>query len=113
MALLRVGPLPQEALAAAARFHADILPRAVAALADAGELVLVFPPADHTHRGWRLAAVQGLAREHAPIRVNALASDDEAAIAAAADYLASAPGITGQLLPLDGNGACDILSLRR
>jgi hypothetical protein len=57
----------------------------------------VFPAADHSHRGWRLAAVQGLAREHAPRRVNAVASDDEAAIAAAARYLEpprASPGST-------------------
>jgi hypothetical protein len=110
MALLRVGPLPQEALAAAARFHAEVLPRVLDALGEGGDLVLVFAPADHTHRGWRLAVVQQLARDHAPLRVNALAADDEAAIAAAARYLASAEGVTGQLLPLDGVGAGDVLS---
>ena len=55
--------------------------------------------------------MQGLAREHAPIRVNAVASDDEAAIAAAARYLAAAEGITGQLLILDGMGAGEVLYL--
>jgi len=110
MALLRVGALPEAALAAAARFHAEVLPEVLAQLAGEEHLVLIFPPADHTHRGWRLAVVQRLAREHAPIRVNALAGDDEAAIAAAAEYLAGAAGVTGQYLPLDGNGAGDILS---
>ena len=110
MALLRVGALPEAALAAAARFHAEVLPEVLAQLARGEHLVLVFTPADHTHRGWRLAVVQQLAREHAPIRVNALAGDDEAAIAAAAEYLAGAAGVTGQYLPLDGNGAGDILS---
>ena len=108
MALLRVGPLPGEALAASARFHADYLPTVLAALADRPTdeaLALVFAPADHSHRGWRLSVVQGLAREHAPRRVNALASDDEAAIAAAARYLAAADGVTGQYLVLDGVGA--------
>ena len=64
MALLRVGPLPGEALAASARFHAEHLPAVLAALADQGEgeaLTLVFAPADHSHRGWRLSVVQGLA----------------------------------------------------
>lgn len=114
MALLRVGPLPREALAAAARFHALVLPRVLALLdpppPEEDHVTLVFEPADHTHRGWRLAAVQGLAREHAPMRINALAGDDEAAIAAAARYLARAEGVTGQLLPLDGNGAGEVLS---
>lgn len=111
MALLRVGPLPGEALAASARFHAEHLPAVLAALADRGEdaaLTLVFAPADHSHRGWRLSVVQGLAREHAPRRVNALASDNDAAIAAAARYLAAAEGVTGQYLVLDAVGAGEV-----
>jgi hypothetical protein len=110
MALLRVGPLPGDALAAAARFHADVLPGVLDALAGGGDLILIFAPADHTHRGWRLAAVQELARKHAPRRVNALAAEDEAAIAAAARYLGTAEGVTGQLLILDGIGAGEVLS---
>jgi len=110
MALFRVGPLPEGTLAAAAQFHSDVLPRVQAALANGDDTVLVFAPADYTHRGWRLAAVQQLARDHAPLRVNALASDDEAAIAATAKYLAAAEGVTGQYLPLDGNGAGSVLS---
>ena len=114
MALLRVGPLPEEALAASARFHADVLAKVLAELAQApADLTLVFAPADHTHRHWRLAAVQGLAREHAPIRVNALASDDETAITAASRYLEAAEGVTGQLLILDGIGAADVLCLTK
>ena len=69
------------------------------------DLLVVFAPADHTHRAWRLAVVQGLARELAPRRVNALASRDEAAIAASLAYLESAEGLTGQYLPLDDAGA--------
>lgn len=111
MVVLRVGPLPGEALAAAAEFHARVLPRALAELESAGDgVTLIFEPADHTHSGWRLALIQGLAREHAPKRVNALAGDDEAALAAAARYLASAGGVTGQLLPVDGNGAGHVLT---
>ena len=68
-------------------------------------LTLVFAEADHTHRGWRLAAVQILAREHAPARVNALAGGNAAAIAAALAYLGAADGVTGQYLPLDDAGA--------
>jgi hypothetical protein len=110
MAMLRVGALPAEALAASVHFHAVVLPRVLAVL-DRGESVtLVFAPADHRHRAWRLAVVQGLARQYAPLRINALASDDEEAIAAAAAYLAAAEGITGQYLPLDGNGAEEVLS---
>ncbi|MCB2059933.1 MAG: hypothetical protein R3E09_03650 [Novosphingobium sp.] len=99
------------ALEAAAQFHASVLPDVVEALGKAsGHLTLVFAPADHTHGGWRLAAVQNLAREHVPLRVNALVSDDDTAIDAAERYLAGAGGVTGQLLPLDGNGASEVLS---
>ena len=107
MRVLRVGPLAQGALAAAARFHAEVLP-GIAGEPD--DLVLVFAPADHTHDGWRRAAIQQLARDRAPLRINALSSDDEAAIAAATAYLTAAPGVTGQLLPLDGQGAGAVLS---
>lgn len=103
--LFRVAPLPPSALDAAGRFHADYLPSVLGELGNGEHIVLVFEPADHTHRAWRLALVQGLAREHAPTRVNAVASEDEAAIAAAADYLARAPGVTGQYFALDGEGA--------
>jgi NAD(P)-dependent dehydrogenase (short-subunit alcohol dehydrogenase family) len=79
-------------------------------LVDGEDIVLAFPAADHTHKGWRLAVVQQLARDAAPLRVNALSGGDEAAVAAAVAYLASAPGVTGQLLALDGNGAGEVLS---
>jgi len=106
---LYVGALPNEPLAAAAQFHADVLPRALDALRQVGDLVLVFPPADHTHRDWRFGVVRGLARQFAPARVNALAGDHEAALAAGVTYLAHAPGVTGQLLPVDGTGAGPML----
>ncbi|MFC0682987.1 MULTISPECIES: Rossmann fold domain-containing protein [Novosphingobium] len=103
--ILRVGPLAVNPLDAAAQFHAEVLPAARAALQGGEELTLVFAPADHTHRGWRLAVVQELARDHAPLRVNALCGGDEQAIVAAADWLGRAPGVTGQYLPLDAKGA--------
>ena len=62
------------------------------------DLVLVFTPAAHEFRGWRLAFVQDLAREAAPNRVNGIVGSDEDAIARLLEYLESAPGITGQLL---------------
>ncbi len=112
MRVLRVGGLGPEPLAAAARFYAEALPAIVAALAEvADHLVIVFEPADYTHRDWRLAAVRQLARDHAPIRLNALASEDETAITAAVTYLGTAQGVTGQYLLLDGNGAEALLSL--
>jgi hypothetical protein len=104
--VLNLAPLPQDALGASACFHADFLPHAMAAQ---GDLLLVFPPADHTHRAWRLAAVEGLARAKAPLRVNAVAGDGEASVAAATAFLAQAQGLTGQLLPLDSQGAGEVL----
>ncbi len=147
MALLRVGELPEEALAAAAVFHAEVVPRVLATLRELhdpvplplaggarggsepgssiaatdppptppasgrGEgLTLIFPPADYTHNAWRLAALQALAREHAPIRINALDSNGEPAIAAALAFLEAAEGVTGQLLELDDTGAGEVVS---
>jgi hypothetical protein len=107
--MLRVGPLPTYALAAAAQFHAQVLPRVIETLARGDDIVLVFDPADHTHSDWRNGVVRGLARQFAPLRVNAVAGEDEVAIAAATDYLARAPGVTGQLLPVDGTGAGPML----
>jgi hypothetical protein len=98
MRQLNVGPLPDEPLSAAAKFYATVLP--LISAHSAADLVLIFPHADHTHRAWRLAAVQELARTHAPLRVNAVASDDAAALAAALAFLTGAGGITGQYLPL-------------
>ncbi|HKX79383.1 MAG TPA: hypothetical protein VJM34_12760 [Novosphingobium sp.] len=101
----RVGPLPAEAMAASVQFHAEVLPRLLMVLeVGARSATLVFDPADHTHTGWRLAVVQQLARRHAPVRINAIASGDEAAIAATLEYIAAADGLTGQLLPVIGIG---------
>ena len=104
MRTIRVGPLPERALEAAAQFHARVLPELIRPRADE-DLVLIFEPAPYDHRGWRLAAVQDLARAAAPARVNGVAGDREAAIAQALAYLAHAPGVTGQLLAVDGKSA--------
>jgi hypothetical protein len=102
MGLLRIGKLPDSATAAAAAFHAEFLGKVQA---DTGAVVtLIFAPADYTHRAWRLAAVQGLAREYAPRRINAVVSDDAVAIATAVSFLEGAAGVTGQLLQLDSAG---------
>jgi hypothetical protein len=53
--------------------------------------------------------VQELARAAMPGRVNAVAGDSEAAIAAALRYLNEAPGLTGQYLPLDDAGAGTVI----
>ena len=101
-AVLRVEGLPDAPLDAAMAFFEGWLPRARDALAGASGLAMLLPPADHTHRAWRLAAVQELAREAAPKRVNAIAGNDEASLAEALAFLEDAPGITGQLLAVDG-----------
>jgi len=99
--VLRVEGLPERALDAAAAFHAQWLTRAREKLAGADTLALVFACAPYDHRDWRLAAVQNLARESAPKRVNAISGSDEAAVARTVEWLAQAPGITGQLLAVD------------
>lgn len=101
---LHVLGLPQTPTEAAREFYSVHLPTIHAAIEAAHAkpeeftLTLMFPPADHTHRAWRLAAVQGLAQEIAPVRLNGLVGDDEGALKEALAYLADAPGITGQLL---------------
>ena len=100
MRVVRVGPLPERAIEAAAAFHAQVLANLVPPPLEEA-LVLVFAPANHDHRGWRLAAIQDLARTAAPVRVNAIAGDDEQAIAAALAWLEQAPGVTGQLLSVE------------
>ena len=54
--------------------------------------------------------VQVLARELAPRRVNAIASDSAASIDAALAYLNAADGVTGQYLQLDDAGAGPVVS---
>nr|WP_166180825.1 hypothetical protein [Altererythrobacter segetis] len=100
-AVLRIEGLPESALDAAARFHREWLDKAREALGTSEALALVFSAAAYDHRGWRLAAVQDLAREAAPKRVNGIAGRDEQAMATTIDWLAQAPGITGQLLVVD------------
>jgi len=107
--------LPDSPLDAAAHFLAELVPLAREALQGGGPkqwpgpglkevdaLAIVFPPAGKEHYGWRLAVVQELAREAAPKRVNGVVGDHPRAIDEATDWLANAPGITGQLLAVDG-----------
>jgi hypothetical protein len=100
--------LPDAPVEAAAHFYAEHVPMArdllsgEAALPGLAEeldaLAFVFPSAGKEHQGWRLAAIQALAREAAPKRVNGVIGDDRDAIDETTDWLAAAPGITGQLL---------------
>ena len=100
--------LPASALEAAAAFHVRHMPALNALLADApASVVIVLPSASYEHEGWRRAVVRDLARAHAPVRVNMLAGDDAQAVVAALAYLEQAPGVTGQLFDLDGQGAGD------
>jgi hypothetical protein len=103
-AVVEVGPLPDEPLAAAAAFYRDVIPRIEENLRtpDRVDKVIVFEPAGHEHHAWRLAAVQALARAAAPGRVNAVDGDDETAWREAVAFLENAPGVTGQLLAVDG-----------
>lgn len=66
--------------------------------------MVALAPADHTHRQWRTSVATGLARAYAPQRVNFVAGRG-APLDAFAAYLAGAPGITGQYLESDGEGA--------
>ncbi|MFM5885080.1 MAG: Rossmann fold domain-containing protein [Novosphingobium sp.] len=105
MERLDVTGLPDDPLAAAAQFYSKVMP----GIGGEGDLALVFPAADHTHRAWRLAAVEGLARARVPGRINALSGGSPATVAAAVAYLAAAPGVTGQYLPLDDSGAGGVI----
>jgi hypothetical protein len=95
--------LPETPLDAAADFYATDLPeiRDDSDIHTEHDIALVFAPAPHEHRGWRLAAVQELARELAPRRVNGIVGTNEDAIVRSIAFLDAAPGVTGQLLAVD------------
>ncbi|HEY6868242.1 MAG TPA: hypothetical protein VI199_00675 [Novosphingobium sp.] len=104
--LLRLPELPDDPLEAAAQFHREVMPRVLAVLDGGAQvLTLVFAPDGFAHEDWRRAAVATLARERSPARINAVAGDDEAGIAASAAYLAEAPGVTGHYLVVDSCGS--------
>lgn len=105
-AVLHIEGLPDTALDAAAAFHGEHLERARAELrGSADALALLFPAAPHDHAAWRRAVVADLARAAAPKPVNGLAGGNAPGIEATLDWLANAPGVTGQLLAVDGTGA--------
>ncbi len=110
MVTLEIQPLPNLPSAAAATFHHEFLPQAQAILTSGAQcLTLLFGAGDQTHRNWRLAAVQALALEHAPGRVNALAGGNTATVAATLAYLEAADGVTGQYIPLADFGAGPVI----
>ncbi|OJW72167.1 MAG: hypothetical protein BGO57_00905 [Sphingomonadales bacterium 63-6] len=105
-AVLRIEGLPDSALDAATAFHAHYLPAIRRELASGAEaLALIFPLATYDHTGWRKAALADLAREAAPKRVNGVEGAEGEGVEAVLQWLAHAPGITGQLLPVESGGA--------
>ncbi|WP_379549675.1 Rossmann fold domain-containing protein [Erythrobacter sp. W53] len=97
MKRIAIDDLPAKPLAASGVFHQHWLPHAESALGAGEDVTLIFAPADHTHSAWRRAAIQGLARQYAPRRINGVSGTGEVADKTVA-YLADAPGVTGQYL---------------
>ena len=97
MKRIAVDGLPDDPLAAAGVFQQHWLGYVEDVLSQGEDVMLELPSADHTHREWRLAMVAGLARKHTPHRVNMVAGEG-AKVDLTAEYLARAPGITGQYL---------------
>jgi len=107
-AVLHIAALPDGATEAARAFYSLHLPAISKALADVqAALVLVLPPASYDHDGWRRAAVRDLARAHAPRRINMVAGVPGSALDTTLAYLDRAPGVTGQLFDVDGQGRPD------
>jgi hypothetical protein len=106
MKRVAVVELPGEPLAAAARFHRDWLAHAAALLRDGEDVMVTLPSADFSHREWRRAVAAGLARAHAPARINVVAGEG-GALDAIERFLVESPGITGQYLESDPFGAGD------
>ena len=98
--------LPAAPLAAASAIHRDHLSEIERIMAGGEDVMIALSPADHTHREWRLALAAGLARAGVPARANVV-SGEGAVLDALAAYLSKAPGITGQYLEGDGQGAGD------
>lgn len=92
--------LPENPLDAAALFHIKLLPSIRAAIAEAGDIVIAFDPAGHEHDSWRTTITQELAREAAPARVNGVVGVMGEAMDGTTAFIASAPGITGQIFTL-------------
>lgn len=97
-ATLVIETLPQSAIEAANLFHRDWIDRVCEALDEetTSALAIVMPPAPSDHRDWRLAIARDLARAYTPRRVNIVAGRRSDALTATLNYLANAPGVTGQ-----------------
>lgn len=101
-----VDALPDQPLAAAGVFHQHWLPHVEALLSGGEDVMVALAPADHAHREWRRAVAAGLARAHTPRRVVIVAGEG-VVLDAFAKFLEAAPGITGQYLEGDAQGAGD------
>ncbi len=99
-AIVKAGGLPEAPLDAAAAFHARIVPDVRIAMPRNRDIAIIFDPADHTHHAWRLAAIQELAREAAPCRINGVVASrsDFAGLAQVLNFVHANEGVTGQVL---------------
>ena len=104
MQVIVVQSLPETALEAGAAFGTDYLPTIRDHLRDGSDVVAILPAAPYDHTDWRRSAARDLARAHAPARVNFITAGARDAVDASARYLANAPGVTGQYLPLHADG---------
>lgn len=89
-----------EPVAEAAEFYrSHIAP--IQQLAEEHDCVtVIFGGSDKARTVWRRAAIESLAREQAPKRINGISGGQQDRIMATSRYLASAHGITGQVLLL-------------
>ncbi|APE28209.1 Rossmann fold domain-containing protein [Aurantiacibacter gangjinensis] len=101
MALVRIvaRDLPDTPLDAAAAFHSRIVPQV--RRQSGADIAVLLDHADHAHDSWRKAAIEELAREAAPCRLNAVIGPDGEACDAVCAFLDSAPGVTAQLFTTD------------
>lgn len=101
---LRIDDLPPGALEAAATFAQVWVAPIRKALEEGDDMVILLPAAPYDHTDWRRTAARDLARAHAPRRINLLGGGSVAAREKALCFLADAPGVTGQYLPLAEDG---------
>lgn len=107
-AIIRVERLPGPALDAAAAFHAQWAQQVRDAAAQGSEYVIVvMDPAPFDHADWRRAAAHDLARAHPDHCINIVAGLEGAALSRMVEFLARAPAITGQYLPLADSAPCE------
>jgi len=107
-AVIRVEPLPEPALDAAAAFHARWADEVRHAAAQGSEFIVVaMHPAPFDHADWRRAAARDLARAYPDHCINIVAGMEGGALARMIEFLGRAPAITGQYLPLADSAPCE------